>query len=165
MDQRGFETMVHAYSSDLYSFAFWLCRSRWQAQDLVQEAFAAAWRSRAALRDSGAAKAWLFTILRNEHARWYRRKRLEIAEMELDELPLEAAAQNQERVELEECLQALPANYREPLMLQVLGGFSGKEIAQMMGITEQTVMVRLTRARRALRRLTGPAAQVGAQEK
>lgn len=157
--------MVRAYSSELYRFAYWLCRDRWQAQDLVQEAFAAAWRSRGALRDGGAAKAWLFAILRNEHTRLYRRKRLEIEDVELDELPLQAAAQSQERVELEECLQALPVNYREPLMLQVLGGFSGKEIARMMGISEQNVMVRLTRARRALQRLARPAAQAEAQER
>jgi RNA polymerase sigma-70 factor (ECF subfamily) len=165
MDQRGFEAMVRAYSSDLYRFAYWLCRSRWQAQDLVQETFAAAWRGRDGLRDPGAAKAWLFAILRNEHARTYQRKRLQIEDAELSELPAAAGPDGHDRVELEECLLALPEQYREPLMLQVLGGFSGKEIAQMLNISEQNVMVRLTRARQALRRLADPAAKAERREK
>ena len=45
----------------------------------------------------------------------------------------------------------LPLTYREPLLLQVLGGFSCAEIAGMLGTTEGAVMTRLTRARQALR--------------
>lgn len=153
LSQDGFETMVRAYSSDLYRFAYWLCRNRWQAQDLVQETFEAAWNARDSLRDQGAMKAWLFTILRNEHARSFERKQLDIVDAELDELPVVAPGSHTERVELENALQSLPENFREPLMLQTLGGFSGKEIAAMMGISEQNVMTRLSRARLALRRL------------
>lgn len=153
LNQGGFEIMVRAYSSDLYRFAYWLCRNRWQAQDLVQETFEAAWNSRDSLRDEGAMKAWLFTILRNEHARTFERKQLDIVDAELEDLSVAAPGSHTERVELENALQSLPENFREPLMLQTLGGFSGKEIAGMMGISEQNVMTRLSRARLALRRL------------
>ena len=157
MDQRGFESMVRTHSSDLYRFAYWLSRDKHLAQDLVQEAFSAAWKAFDSLRDKQAAKPWLFSILRNEYARSFQRKRLDIQDgVELEELSVSVPAEGQERVELENLLQALPENYREPLMLQVLGGFSGREIAQMLGITEQNVMVRLTRARHALRRLVDP---------
>ena len=156
MNQRGFEMMVRAYSSDLFRFAYWLSRDRWRAQDLVQDTFSAAWKARDSLRDDAAAKPWLFSILRNEYARGFQRKRLDIEDVELETLAVAVAAEGQERVELEDALQALPEPLREPLMLQVLGGFSGKEIAQMMGISEPNVMVRLTRARQALRRLVVP---------
>src|SRR5262249_28989271 len=134
-----------------------LCRNRWQAQDLVQDAFAAAWNARQTLRDEGASKSWLFSILRNMHASIYQRKQLPTEEVELDDLGETAAAGGYERVELEQCLRILPQRYRAPLMLQVLGGFSGKEIAGMMGITEQNVMTRLCRARQALRRMVSAA--------
>lgn len=153
VNQGGFEMMVRAYASDLYRFAYWLCRNRWQAQDLVQETFEAAWNARDSLRDEGAKKAWLFTILRNEHARTFERKQLDIVDAELEDLPVAAPGSHTERVELENALQSLPEKFREPLMLQTLGGFSGKEIAGMMGISEQNVMTRLSRARLALRRL------------
>jgi RNA polymerase sigma-70 factor (ECF subfamily) len=156
MDDRQFEIMVRAFSSDLYRFAFWLCRNRWQAQDLVQECFASAWKARETLRDDSAIKAWLFSILRNAHAATYQRKRLDIEDADLEDLGVAADDMGHERVELEECLASLPDSHREPLMLQVLGGFSGKEISQMMGISEQNVMTRLSRARQSLRRLMDP---------
>jgi RNA polymerase sigma-70 factor (ECF subfamily) len=161
MDHTAFEMVVRAYSADLYRFAFWLCRNRWQAQDLVQEAFAAAWKARDSLRDESAIKAWMFTILRNEHFRVHQRKRLQMEEVELDELSQTESDGGYERVELEECLRALPENYREPLMLQVLGGFSCREIAQMMNISEQNVMTRLTRSRQMLQRLAKPTVRTG----
>lgn len=164
MNASGFEVMVRAYSSDLFRFAYWLCRNRWQAQDLVQETFAAAWKGRESLRDSRATKAWLFSILRNEHVRVFQRKRLDLVDVELEDLPIAGDNSELERVELEECLRALPETYREPLLLQVLGGFSGKEIAAMLDISEQNVMTRLTRARQALQKLAAPRSEATSRE-
>lgn len=151
-----FETMVRAYSGELYRYAYWLCRDRFLAEDLVQEAFARAWQSWKGLRDEKAAKSWLYTILRNEHARLFERKRLEIDDrQELDELTGNGGANAYERFEMREAMEALPKSYREPLLLQVLGGFSCSEIAGTMNISEGAVMTRLTRARLELRKLTG----------
>lgn len=152
MKQITYEMMVRAYAADLFRFAYWMCRNRWQAEDLVQETFAAAWRARDALRDESAAKAWLFSILRNEHARTYQRKRVEIEDSEIDDLPATSFS-GYERVELVDALNMLPEQFREPLLLQILGGFSGREIAGTLGISEQNVMTRLTRARQSLQRM------------
>jgi RNA polymerase sigma-70 factor (ECF subfamily) len=152
MKQITYEMMVRAYAADLFRFAYWMCRNRWQAEDLVQETFAAAWRARDALRDESAAKAWLFSILRNEHARIYQRKRVEIEDSEIDDLPATSFS-GYERVELVDALNMLPEQFREPLLLQILGGFSGREIAGTLGISEQNVMTRLTRARQSLQRM------------
>ena len=154
MSATDFELMIRAYSADLYRFAFWLCGDRWQAQDLVQECFAAAWKARDALRDQTASKPWLLRILRNEYATLYQRKRFPIDDVELDEIALTESGAGFERIDLEQCLRALPDSLREPLILQVLGGFTGKEIAQIMSISEQNVMARLCRARQALRKMS-----------
>ncbi len=152
MKQSTYEMIVRAYSSDLFRFAYWMCRNRWQAQDLVQETFAAAWRGRDSLREESAAKSWLFSILRNEHARVYQRKRFQIEDTEIDDLPATSFS-GHERVELADAVTALPEQFREPLLLQILGGFSGREIAETLGISEQNVMTRLTRARQTLQRM------------
>ena len=55
-------------------------------------------------------------------------------------------------LEMREALHALPAAYREPLLLQVLGGFTCEEIASIINATPGAVMTRLSRARLALRR-------------
>jgi RNA polymerase sigma-70 factor (ECF subfamily) len=149
-----FESLVRAYSAELYRYAYWLSRDRFVAEDLVQETYARAWQSWDSLRDDKAAKNWLYTILRHEHARLYERKRLEIDEaQELEEIADPAGARAYESVEIRDALEALPQSYCEPLLLQVLGGFSCAEIAGMLGSSEGAVMTRLTRARLALRKL------------
>jgi RNA polymerase sigma-70 factor (ECF subfamily) len=95
----------------------------------------------------------LYTILRNEHARLFERKRLPVAEdHDLDSVVDERLGTGSEALELRDALHALPASYREPLLLQVLGGFTCEEIAAMMQLSVGAVMTRLSRARLALRR-------------
>jgi RNA polymerase sigma-70 factor (ECF subfamily) len=69
--QTRFAALVLACSADLYHFAYWLIRNRPEAEDLVQETFARAWRSIRQLRGEMAAKEWLFTTLRREYARQF----------------------------------------------------------------------------------------------
>jgi len=157
LSQRSkFESLVRAYAAELYRYAYWLARERFSAEDLVQETFARAWNARESLRDDRAAKSWLYTILRNEHARLYEKKRLDIDDgFDIDTLPDTAGGRALESLEMRDVLKTLPPTYREPLLLQTLGGFSCAEIAQMMGISEGAVMTRLTRARLALRKPRG----------
>jgi RNA polymerase sigma-70 factor, ECF subfamily len=146
----NFEQTVRAYNADLFRYAHWLCRDRHLAEDIVQEAFARAWRAWAELRDLAQAKAWLFTIVRNEYARSFSRPRpdtLDIGEAELPAIP-----SFEQGLEIAQIVALLPETYREPLLLQVLGGYSCAEIAAMLGTSEGAVMTRLCRARQALRK-------------
>lgn len=152
MQQRqDFEQTVRAYSADLYRYARWLCRDRHMAEDLVQEAFVRAWKSWAELRDPARVKAWLFTILRNECARGFARKQVETASGETDESELPPVPSFEAGLEIAQMVDMLPEAYREPLLLQVLGGYSCAEIAEIIGTSEGAVMTRLTRARQAFR--------------
>ena len=147
-----FERTVRAYGADLYRYAYWLCRDRFVAEDLVQEAYTRAWKSWAELRDPRLVKAWLITILRNERARMFARKRFDIADEDVLELEIPAPSSAGDTLEVEQLIGLLPLVYREPLLLQILGGYRCDEIAGMLGITEGAVMTRLTRARQALRK-------------
>ena len=149
--QRQFDQAARAYSADLYRYAWWLCRDRFVAEELVQETFARAWKNWGSLEDLAAVKPWLITILRNEHARLYERKRLDYTDDDPQELDLPSSDRTGAQLELEQLVEALPPAYREPLVLQVLGGYECKEIAKMLGTSEGAVMTRLTRARQALR--------------
>lgn len=151
--QAGFESMVRAYSGDLYRLAWWLCRERAQAEDLVQETFARAWKALDTLEDEKAVKGWLFTILRHEHARLFERKRVETVEMDLDQFADQQQANPGLSIDLRQALGRLPESHRAPLILQVLHGFSAREIGAILAVAEGSVMTRLTRARQAMRRL------------
>jgi RNA polymerase sigma-70 factor (ECF subfamily) len=148
---QNFEHAVRAYGADLYRYAWWLCRDRHVAEDAVQETFARAWKSWAELRDLSLAKTWLVTILRNEIARAFSRARKTVDIDSLAEAELPALPSFEDGLETGQIVGLLPEAYREPLLLQVLGGFSCAEIAVMLGTTEGAVMTRLTRARQALR--------------
>jgi len=151
--QADFERLVRAYSGDLYRFAYWLCRDRMTAEDLVQGTFERAWKARDGLRDAAAVKTWLVTILRNEHARLYSRKRPERVEGDPEDWDEGVEHDPGSALDVREALRELPDGLREPLLLQVLYGMSGKEIGEVMGISEGNVMTRLTRGRQSMRRL------------
>jgi RNA polymerase sigma-70 factor (ECF subfamily) len=143
---------------DLLRFAFWLARDRAVAEDVVQETLIRAWKSREELKDPAAARPWLLTIVRREHARLFERKRLptvDVDEVEaLGDLAL-ATDGDAGLTDLRRAIMQLPDEYREPLVLQVLGGFSTAEIAEQLGLTQPAVLTRLFRARNRLRTIYG----------
>ena len=60
--KQRYESLLTLYQ-DVFRYAFWICKSKPMAEDLVQETFLRAWRSLESLQNDKAAKAWLFTIL------------------------------------------------------------------------------------------------------
>jgi RNA polymerase sigma-70 factor, ECF subfamily len=154
---------------DLLRFAHWLARDRSLAEDIVQESLLRAWRSRDTLKDHSAARAWLLTIVRREHARLYERKRLELVSLDEaleSQTPARMADPDGDLFTLRNAIMRLPIEYREPLLLQVLGGFSTEEIAGELALSTTAVLTRLFRARNKLRAFCGmaPAPDVAASE-
>ena len=152
--QVRYEALVKALHADLYRYAYWLCHDKHIAEDLVQETFLRAWRALDSLKDEKAAKSWLITILRRENARRFERKRFEMSEYEEATITDVNATSNEQEIEnhwLREKIAQMPEEYREPLVLQVIGGFSGEEIATLLSLNKNTVMTRLFRARNQLK--------------
>jgi RNA polymerase sigma-70 factor (ECF subfamily) len=151
--------LLESFRPDLMRFAFWLARDRAVAEDVVQETMLRAWRSRTELRNSTALRPWLLTIVRRENARLHERKRL--ATVDLDEviasqdIALALNDADPEIADLRRAIVALPDEYREPIVLQVLGGFSTDEIAKELDLTVPAVLTRLFRARNKLREMYG----------
>jgi len=154
--ESSFEHLVRTYAGELYRYAYWLARDRQLAEDAVQEALLRGWRAYPRLRDRGAAKSWLFAIVRNEFYRQAARDAPLADAVDIDAIDLADERASHAGLEMREALMALPAGYAEPLALQILGGFSCAEIAALLATTEGAVMTRLTRARHALRRLVAP---------
>ena len=150
----SFEHCARIHRANLYRYAFWLCGDRNAAEDAVQEALIRAWRSWSKLEDKGAVKAWLCTIVRRECARMFQRKQpvmrdlneLADAEQGVTAMAEEAAA----TAELRRAIAALDDTYREPLVLQVLMGYTAAEIAGILGVKPGAVLTRLHRTRQKL---------------
>jgi RNA polymerase sigma-70 factor (ECF subfamily) len=126
-----------------------------------------AWKAQESLLDESAAKPWLLTIIRREYARTFERKRfatVDVDELVAKEEPMLAAAEEQDIGDIRAALLKLPDEYREPLVLQVLMGYSTAEIAREMNLSGPAVLTRLCRARRQLRAACGEDTSLDTQE-
>ncbi|MEF1308851.1 sigma-70 family RNA polymerase sigma factor [Vibrio mytili] len=152
--QRKYEALVRGYHRDLYRYAYWLCKDKAIAEDLVQETCMRAWKSLDSLLDEKAAKSWLITILRRENARRFERKQFDLVDIEeySNEAKFSDDTHHQQQW-LHEQIMKLDIEYREPLLLQVVAGFSGEEIGDILGLNKNTVMTRLFRARNQLKEM------------
>jgi RNA polymerase sigma-70 factor (ECF subfamily) len=151
--QLRFERLVAPWRDDLFRYVVWLCRDPDLADDVVQETMLRAFRSLDKLEDEAAIKPWLLTIARREHARVYERKRLETRDIDAlsqAEAALFATEEDSDVDDMRAAIFRLDDDYREPLVLQVLMGFSTGEIATMMGLRQGAVLTRLHRARKKL---------------
>ena len=156
--RRRFGTLCESLRPDLLRFAWWLGRDRGLAEDVVQESLLRAWKSFDALEDEGKAKAWLLTIVRRELARSFEKKRPELADIDAlvaAESAVLAAPEDERVEEMRNAIFRLDEEYREPLVLQVLLGYSTQEIADLMGMKQGAVLTRLFRARAQLRQQLG----------
>jgi len=157
-ERARFQALCEALRPDLLRFAFWLSRDRAVAEDVVQETMLRAWKAQDSLLEQSAAKPWFLTIIRREYARTFERKRfvtVDVEELVANEEPMLAAADDQELTEMRAALFKLADEYREPLVLQVLMGYTTAEIAAELGLSTGAVLTRLFRARKQLRALCG----------
>ncbi|ABZ77231.1 RNA polymerase, sigma-24 subunit, ECF subfamily [Shewanella halifaxensis HAW-EB4] len=157
--QRRYDSLVRALHADIYRFAYWLCGDKHIAEDITQETFLRAWRSLDSLKDEKAAKAWLITILRRENARRFERKQFNYSDIEQEFIEDTFSGSSEEHAEqhlIQRQIAKLELEYREPLLLQVIGGFSGDEIASILDLNRNTVMTRLFRARNQLKDVLEP---------
>lgn len=162
--QKRFDVLLNALYADVYRYAFWLCKNKSMAEDLVQETYLRAWKNFQSLKDEKAAKAWLFTIVRRENARQYERYQpqlVDTSEVSLVDTGI-SPSENSECFLVQQHIANLSIEFREPLILQLIGGFSAGEISLILDINKNTVLTRLFRARNKLKQvIAGQAMEKG----
>lgn len=123
-----------------------------EVQDAVQEVFLAAYRHIGSLRDENAIGGWVARIARNHVVDHYRSKKPS------EELPEDLEGGRDRRAEAAEVLdaiRALPNAYRETLILRLVEGMTGNEIAEKTGLSPDSVRVNLHRGMNLLRKSLG----------
>lgn len=157
-NRHRFAALVNAWLPDLYRYALWLSRDQNLAEELVQETLLRAWRRIDTLREPAAAKSWLITILRRELARHYSRKQHDTVQLEELSLPCPHGGPSEaaEQADMQQAILELEPAYREPLVMQVVLGYSVQEIADTLVMKTATVLTRLHRARQQLRQALVP---------
>src|ERR1700722_13209845 len=155
-----FEQVVLPHLDAAYNLARWLIRSPADAEDVVQEACLRALRFFDGFR-GGDSRAWLLKIVRNTCYSWVKKNRPTELSDEFDETlhssevwGTDAEAKLVSRANSEQvrkALEALPAGFRDVLVLREIEELSYKEISDVTGVPMGTVMSSLSRARQRLR--------------
>lgn len=157
-DSEAFTPLFEHYHAGIYGYIVGLVSHVQDAQDLTQKTFLRAWEKLPTLHDPSKFKPWLYTIARHlvfDHRRQKKKVFWESWEgiPELDnlvsEFPREEEIAEAQLVRL--ALVEVPVRYRSCLLLQVEGGFSQYEIAELLGISKASVSTYLSIARKGFR--------------
>jgi RNA polymerase sigma-70 factor (ECF subfamily) len=171
--QEQFTADAMQYAPQLFSTALRMTRNRSDAEDLVQETYIKGWRSFHTFQEGTNLRAWLFRIMTNTYINKYNAQKRKGTEVELDDVEelflykrlgsidqsqLSSSAEDQmlelfTDVEVKSALEELPEDFRIPVLLSDVDGFSYKEIAEMLEIPIGTVMSRLHRGRKAMQKM------------
>ncbi len=171
--QEDFTHDAMQYAPQLFSTAMRMTRNRSDAEDLVQETFIKAWRSFTTYQQGTNLRAWLFRIMTNTYINKYNAQQRKPTETELDDVEelflykrlgavdqsqLSQSAEDQMLSmftddEVKNALEELPDQFRIPVLMSDVEGFSYKEIAEILEIPLGTVMSRLHRGRKSMQKM------------
>ena len=172
-EQEQFTADAMQYAPQLFSTALRMTRNRSDAEDLVQETYIKGWRSFHTFQEGTNLRAWLFRIMTNTYINKYNAQKRKGTEVELDDVEelflykrlgsidqsqLSSSAEDQMLElltddEVKNALEELPEDFRIPVLLSDVDGFSYKEISEMLEIPIGTVMSRLHRGRKAMQKM------------
>jgi RNA polymerase sigma-70 factor (ECF subfamily) len=161
-DEGAFTRLYHRYARLVHGLL--LARvPPGDVDDLVQDVFLTAWNRLRALRDPAAFGGWIATITRHRAADFHRGA-VESAELPDDLQAPDATAERAEALSVLEVIKALPEAYRETLLLRLVEGMTGPEIASRTGLTPASVRVNLHRGMKLLRDRLNARAESGSDD-
>ena len=150
-DREGFAGLYRLYAPLVHGIL--LARvPRMEVDDLVQDIFLHAFNKLHTLRDEAAFGPWIAMIARNRAVDYHRRSR---ATVEMTDDLYGSEQQQSKAAEILELIRSLPEAYRETLVLRLVEGMTGPEIATRTGLTAASVRVNLHRGMKLLREKLG----------
>jgi len=163
LTQAQFQRMVTDHGAALYRMAYRMMGNAHDAEDVVQEAYRSAWKSRARFDANRGERAWLAAILRRRVIdRWRLRPRptplADVGSLHVEAPAVDPLA-DQYTDEMQRALNQLTPELRECLLLVVVAELTHQEAADVLSVPLGTVLSRVSRARERLRKALLTAAE------
>jgi RNA polymerase sigma-70 factor (ECF subfamily) len=161
-DRRAFTVLVDRYWDRLYRWLYHLTHDVHVAEDLAQESFLKAFARIETFRVGSNFKAWLFRIGHNNFVNLRRGRAAQAVRQPLPDVaassegPEEEALSREAILHLTRAVGRLPAEFRAAFLLRAEEGLSFKQVAEILGITEQTARWRVFKARQKLLKVLAP---------
>ncbi|MBD2871649.1 RNA polymerase sigma factor [Paenibacillus arenilitoris] len=148
--KQPFIDLYDQYFDDLYRYVYYKVGNKWDADDIVSEAFRKAYERHSTLRENSNAKAWLMTIARNAVIDFYRRRKPAVPVEQLNELAQPGAFEEQFAPDddldcVRKTLDLLTQEDRELVNLRYFAGMKNREIGEMLAKSEETIKTRVFR--------------------
>jgi RNA polymerase sigma-70 factor (ECF subfamily) len=160
-DRQAFAALVQCHWGGVYRWLHGLTRSSHLAEDLTQDTFLRAWVALPTLREGARLRPWLFRIARNCFLDSHKGRGSVVVQTLPDSVtahepgPLAAVLAQECQTLLQEACDRLPVHLRAPLLLWTHEELSYAEIAEVLGVTEETARWRVCKARKQLLKLVG----------
>lgn len=152
-----FNALVEDHGVAMFRMAYRMVGDRHEAEDMVQETFRSAWKSREAYEPGRGDRAWLASILRRRIVDRWRRGNTQPALSVLDASDRSVLGDDpladDYTDEMQHALGMLPDELRETLLLVVVGELTHQEVADLLDLPLGTVLSRVSRARKRLREI------------
>lgn len=155
-NQAAFRQFYEAYANPAIRTASAITRNREMAKDAVQETFIRVYRQIGSYNSALPFDPWFYRILTNECLRLMKKESPLFTVETLDNDPSIAVESFDQLTELYDVIQALDDSHRIPLILKYIKGFSEKEIADILGLNQNTVKSRLFKGRKRLKEQLEP---------
>lgn len=156
-DRAAQKQLFGLYSAKMYSLCCRYVKDPMEAEDIMLTAFTTVFEKIHQFKREGSFEGWIRRIMVNEALMHLRRNRAMYLEIELEhadrELNYESLTDHLETEDLLKMIEALPTGYRIVFNLYAIDGYTHKEIAEQLGINENTSKSQLSRARIYLQKM------------
>lgn len=159
-DTDYFLDIFHRTKKKIYNFVMKMTYDKMLTEDIVQDVYMKFLESIGSLRSLSSAEIWLFSTARNEIYQYYRKKMIHLDKynpMDIDDIEVVSDESPGDKLEIEDLrdhlnkqLMYMPAEQKEVFLLKEYGGFSYKEISEMLNIDIGLVKSRLHKVRKKM---------------
>ncbi len=151
----NFEKVYRKYRDAVYNYVFWRVYNEDDALDITQEVFIKVFKGLLDFKGKSSLKTWIFSIAHNTVTNYLVRKKIKEDDIESYFLTDRSYEKMQVKIKVLRAMEKLTFEHREILKLRYFDGFTYKEIADLLGISEGTVKSRINRAKSNLREILG----------